>query len=204
MTMAPTSLPGLLLLNDDAKRVDLWVQRGIVPSYVVQLSGWAAVAPAGPARGEPPYDDALTVIASMPVPMTMRSAMGFFQIDGRAVMTVHPRRWRALPRWLVWEPGRGLVRVNLPQGTPADLVRAAGVVDEQERVISGVLRDKESTPLDVLSDVIDALALPGGPLLRGRTVEESDDAMFIEPHRRAVTRFERVTKNADGSGSGDG
>ncbi len=202
--MAPSTLRGLLLLDDDAKRVDLLVQRGIVPGYVVQLSGWAAVVPAGPSRGEAPYDNPLTVLASTPIPMTMRSAMGFFEIDGRAVMTVHPRRWRALARWLVWEPGQGLVRVNLPQGGPGDLVRAAGVVDDQEKVISRRLHDSDGTPLDVLSDVIDALALPGGPLLRGKRIEESDDAMFIEPHRRSVTRFERVSKNADASGAADG
>ncbi len=202
--MAASTLPGLLLLNDDAKRVDLWVQRGIVPSFVVQLSGWAGVVPAGAARSDPPYDNPLTVLASAPVPMTMRAALGFFQIDGRAVMTVHPRRWRALPRWLVWEPGTGLVRVNLPQGSPADLVRTAGVVDEQARVISRVLHDKQSTALDVLSDVLDALALPGGELLRGDEIAESDDAMLIEPNRRAVTRFERVTKNSDEAPGGRG
>jgi len=199
--MGASTLPGLLLLSDDAKRVDLWIQRGVVPSCVVQLSGWAGVVPVGPAQAEPPYDDALTVLANAPVPMTMRNALGFFQIGGRAVMVVHSRKWRALPRWLVWEPEHGLVRVNLPQGRPSDLVRAAGVVDDEAKTISGILKHGGGTPLDVLSDVIEALGLPGGPLLRGQRVKDSDDAMLIEPNRRAVGRFNRVVRAERDGGS---
>ncbi|TWP32933.1 hypothetical protein [Leekyejoonella antrihumi] len=200
--MPASTLPGLLLLSDDAKRVDLWVQRGVVPSYVVQLSGWSGVVPTGPALADPPYDDALTVLANAPVPMTMRNALGFFQIGDRAVMVVHSRKWRALPRWLVWEPDRGLARVNLPQGRPADLVRAAGVVDKATKSVESILADRGSTPLDLLSDVIEALGLPGGSLVRGNGVGDGDDAMLIEPNRRAVNRFGRALRTERDTGWG--
>lgn len=195
--MGGATLPGLLLLNEDAKRVDPWVRHGVVPSYVVQLSGWAGVVPAGPSQAQPPYDKPLTVLASKPVPMPMRPALGFFQIQGRAVVIVHPRRWRALPRWVVWEPGLGVTRVNLPQAHPGDLARAAGVVDEQQRAVAGILADREARIEDVLFDLIDALALPGSGLLRGKGVKDNEDAMLIEPHRRSAARFDKVARGGD-------
>lgn len=193
------TLPGLLLLDGEPKRVDTWVERGVVPAYVVDLDGWTGVVPAGPAQAPPPYDDALTVMANMPVPMPLRATLGFFAIGPRAVMTVHLRAWRSLPRWLIWEPARGLARANLPVGSPADLVSAAGVVDEAVAQVRAALEPAARRPIDVLCEVLHALALPGAGLLAGHEVKQSDDAMLVEPHHRSVTRFGKLTAGDESS-----
>ena len=101
------TLPGVLLLHADAKLTDAWVRRGVVPSYVVPLPGWTAVVPAGPTQLSAPYDDALTVTANRPVPTRLRTALGFFVIDGIAVVSAQTRGWRSAPRMVSWTPGHG-------------------------------------------------------------------------------------------------
>ncbi|NNG40625.1 hypothetical protein HJ588_15270 [Flexivirga sp. ID2601S] len=192
---APSRRSGVLLLHGDAKSASAWVRQGIVPSYVVPLAGWTAVVPGGAAQGPAPYDDRLTVTAARPVPARMRTALGFFEIGGRAVVVVHPRGWRALPRWLVWESGRGVAGLpSLPTARPGDLAMAAGVVPEATRPIRQVLAEHSALALDVLSDLMTTLALPGEELLRGGVVKSADDAALIEPDGKSVDRFARVTK----------
>ena len=71
----------------------------VVASHVVPLPSWTAVVPAEPvSRALPPYDDALTVLASRPVAHRLRSAVGLFAIDGRAIAASNSVQLRARPR----------------------------------------------------------------------------------------------------------
>jgi hypothetical protein len=184
----------LLLLHGDVKTASAWVRQGIVPSYVVPLAGWAAVVPGGPSAASSPYDDAVRVLLARRVPSRMRAAIGFFRLDDRAVIVVHPRGWRALPRWLVWERGDGVSSLpGLPAARPGDMAMAAGVVPESVRALREILTDRSSSLDEVLADLMGALALPGERLLSGQ-VKDAEGAVLVEPTTKAVERFSRVTK----------
>ena len=185
---------GVVLLHTDEKLASAWVRQGLVPSYVVPLAGWTAVVPGGQAQAAAPYDDPLILLAGRPISVRLRASLAFFEIDKRAVVVVRPRRWRALPRWLVWEPGSGVVHVcDLPAARPTDLTLAAGVVPEIVRVVRDILANRSATPLDVLSDLMGALALPGEVLLRSDLVKQAEDAALVEPDHKAIRRFSRIT-----------
>lgn len=192
--MSPmTTRPGLLLLSGDPKRVASWLGRGTVPAYVVPVGGWTAVVPAGESAAAPPYDDGLTMLANRPVPNGFRSALGFFVLGARAVMTVHPSGWHAVPRWLFWESGKGSLKVpDLRTGQASDLVDAAGVVTSQGESVRALLRSTEGDPLSLLRDVIETLALPAGRMLGGSGVPTAEDAVLVTPSERDVARFERT------------
>lgn len=185
---------GVLLLHGDVKTASAWVRQGIVPSYVVPLAGWTAVVPGGPSPASSPYDDAVRVLLARRVPSRMRAAIGFFRLDDRAVIVVHPRGWRALPRWLVWDRGDGVSNLpGLPAARPGDMAMAAGVVPESVRALREILTDRSSVLDDVLADLMAALALPGERLLSGQ-VKDAEGALLVEPTTKAVERFSRVTK----------
>ena len=80
----------MLLLRGEPDAVAAWAQRGLVPVHILPLDGWTAVLPAGPSRATPPYDDTLKALAGRPVASRLRCALGFFAVDGNAVITVQP------------------------------------------------------------------------------------------------------------------
>lgn len=185
---------GVLYLKGDGPRAQTWVARGSAPCYVVPLAGWSAVVPAGPAAAPAPYDAGPALLLARVVPSAMRSAVGFFQIDGRLIATVHPPGWRAVTRWLVWESGRGLARLpSLPAAQPADLVRAAGVTADVEQDLRDIFAERSSAVSDVLADVVGVLGLPGERLVLGRGVRSADGAVLVEPAARSVRQFQRIT-----------
>lgn len=185
---------GVLYLQGDRPRVDAWVKRGSAPCYVVPFVGWTAVVPAGAAAAPSPYDVGPGVLLARVVPSGQRSAVGFFQIDGRVVVTVHPAGWRAVTRWMVWESGRGVTRVpSLPAASPADLVRAAGVAAPVQRDVRDVLAERSSAVSDVLADLVGVLALPGERLVLGRGVRSTEGAVLVEPDARSVRQYQRIT-----------
>lgn len=195
MRPRPTSRrTGVLLLHGDVKTATTWVQQGVVPSYVVPLAGWTAVVPGGPSHAAPPYDDPATVLLARPVPSRMRAALGLFHLDDKGVVVVHPRGWRALPRWLVRERGSGVSGLpGMPLARPGDLAMAAGVVAESVPAIRDILTDQVASVRDVLGDLMAALALPGERLIFGE-VRDAEGAVLVEPAAKAVERFSRVTK----------
>ena len=170
-----------------------------MPVHVVPLEGWTAVLPAGPSRAMPPYDDTLKALAGRPVSPRLRSAIGFFAVDGNAVVTVHPFGWRAIQRWFVWSPGHGVVRPrHLAAGRPVDLIAAAGTRDGTR---DGVLRrDIRNTLLEpggdadrVLGALLALLSLPGSELLDGgKDPVVAQDSSLVEPGEQYVARFERI------------
>ncbi|HEY7718003.1 MAG TPA: hypothetical protein VH915_04535 [Pedococcus sp.] len=178
---------GLLLLRAEAGVVARWASRGLVAARVVPLPGWTAVLPAEPlSRALPPYDDALTVLAAQPVTPRLRASFGVFAIDGRAVVTVRREGWRTVQRWLVWEPGRGVVRTPaLRLARPGDLVAAAHATSRGvDREVSALLRDGSADPLELLADLMGLLGLPGAGLLATDPGGE-----VVEPAVRGVARF---------------
>lgn len=185
---------GVLLLHGDVKSATAWLRQGVVPSYVVPLAGWTAVVPGGPSQAGKPYDDAVRLLLARRVPSRMRAAIGFFRLDERAVVVVHPRGWRAMTRWLVWERGDGVSGLpGLPAARPGDMAMAAGVVPESVRALRDILTDRAALLDDVLADLMGALALPGERLLGGQ-VKDAEGAVLVEPTTKAVERFARVTK----------
>ncbi|GAB3496972.1 hypothetical protein [Flexivirga lutea] len=185
---------GVLLLHGDARTASAWVRQGVVPSYVVPLAGWTAVVPGGPSQAGSPYDDAARLLLARRVPARMRAAIGLFRLDDRGVVVVHPRGWRAMTRWLVWEPGDGVSGLpGLPAARPGDMAMAAGVVPESVRAVREILTDRTALLDDVLADLMGALALPGERLLDGQ-VKDAEGAALVEPAAKAVERFSRVTK----------
>ncbi|AKU16647.1 hypothetical protein [Luteipulveratus mongoliensis] len=193
MSAASSTLPGLLLLQGDAKRIGSWVARGTVPAYVVPVGGWTAVVPAGESAAKPPYDDGLTMLANRPIPHGFRAALGFFVLDKRAVVIAHRRGWRVIPRWFVWESGRGAVRVQgLSPMRVEDLLDVAGVASGESTGVRSLMRSDEGQPMDLLRDLVDGLALPAGRLLAGSGVPTQEDAVLVTPDERDIARFERV------------
>ena len=181
---------GLLLVGGGPAAVAAWVRRGLVACHVVPLGRWTAVVPAeAESRALPPYDNAVTVLAARPVPHRLRPGLGAFTSGGRAVLTVQPRGWRGGQRWLIWEPGEGVVVApGLVQARPVDLVRAAG----RGRGIGALLADPGGDAHDLLRRVMGALGLPGVEMLR-----EGGAGPVVTPSAKAVSRFDaRATEDA--------
>ncbi len=189
----------MLLLRGEPDAVATWAQRGLVPVHILPLDGWTAVLPAGPSRATPPYDDTLKALAGRPVASRLRCAMGFFAVDGNAVITVQPSGWRAIERWFIWSPGQGVVRSRrLAAGRPADLTFAAGAREgAARRAVLDLLVDGRGDALGMLGDLLAILSLPGSDLLRGaRDPAASRGSNLVEPSERHVARFERVVHDA--------
>lgn len=191
-----TGQAGLLLLRGAPPEVSDWVRRGVVPVTVAPLPGWTAVLPNGPSRAEPPYDDALTLLAARHVPPKVAPAIGFFAIGGRAVITVQTRSVRRHVRWVVWDPARGVLRPpDLAVAPPQLLLRAAGGGDRRELV--EILAERHLAPHKLLAAVTAVLGLPGGRLLIDRAeVEDIAGAIDREPLEREVGYFEDAVKDS--------
>lgn len=186
---------GLLLLRGPVPEVTAWASRGVVPVTVAPLPGWTAVLPRGDSHVQAPYDDTLMLLAARRLPRALRPAIGFFAIQDRAVITVHrpgPRRLR----WVVWEPGRGVVRPpGLRQATPAHLLNAAagGVRDE----LLELLGERRVTPPRLLAALVTVLELPGARLLTDqREVDGIDGAVDRDPDAAQVGYFEDAVRDA--------
>jgi hypothetical protein len=185
---------GLLLVSGLPGPASGWVRRGLVACHVVPLGSWTALVPAEPtSRAEPPYDDAVGVLAGRPVPRRMRPALGFFVVAGRAVVTLQAKRWRTGTRWLVWEPGVGVARLpDLEPARPAQLATAAGApaaVRDVAREVARAVADRSGDADRVLADLLRALRLPGRELLRPDS--RSDGGHVVAPTAQAVERFDR-------------
>jgi len=185
----------MLLLQGGPDPVASWAQRGLMPVHVVPLEGWTAVLPAGPSQASPPYDDTLKTLAGRPVPSRLRSAIGLFVVDGKAMISAHPCGWRAVQRWFVWSPGEGVVQPRqLIAGRPADLVAAAGTRDRTaRRRVRDMLVDAGGDAPGLLRELLAVLGLPGSDLFDGgQDPAAAPGATKVEPGEQHVARFERI------------
>ena len=183
---------GLVLVRRSPAGVMRWVRRGLVPVTVAPFGPWTGIALAEErARSAAPYDVALEVLAALPAPWRARPAIGFFDVHGRAALTVQPAGIRSRIHWLVWEPRRGVVETPSLVGLPVPmLLGAAGAVGRvREEALLDVLRSGLGTPVDLLVTVLGLLGLPGRDLLvRGAC----DGAAEVEPSLRGVMAFDRL------------
>jgi hypothetical protein len=185
----PAARPrGLLLVGGEPARVTAWVRRGLVACHIVPLAGWTAIVPSEPvSRADPPYDNSLTVLVARPVPGRLRPALGFLVVDGRAVVSVRARGTRATLRWVVSDPGSGVVRApHLELARPSDLAAAAGARRAAGRA-ARVLAEPSGDAERILAELMDALGLPGAELLGGVPAGVGHVAA---PTQQAVARFE--------------
>jgi hypothetical protein len=188
----------MLLLQGEPDSVVSWAHRGVVPVHVVPLDDWTAMLPAGPSQAMPPYDDTIKMLAGRPVPSRLRSAIGLFAVDGKAVISAHRRGWRATQRWFVWSPEEGAVQPRqLAAGRPADLTGAAGIRDKAaRRGVRDILLDGRGDAYGLLDDMLEVLSLPGSHLLdRGQDLAMAAGSTLVEPGEQHVARFERIVKD---------
>jgi hypothetical protein len=179
---------GLLLVSGEQGPVTAWLRRGLVACQVIPLGGWTAVLPIErSSRAEPPYDDAVTLLAARPVPRRLRGALGFFTVDGRAVVTAQAPGWRGVVRWLLWEPGVGVVRTaTLELARPTDLVAAAGR-SGGERAVAELVAGRGGSADRVITDLLSVLGLPGAELVGP---EVGLRGQVVAPTAQAVARFD--------------
>jgi hypothetical protein len=183
---------GLLLVRRSPGSATRWLRRGLVAVTVAPLGSWTGITLADErARSAAPYDVGLEVLAARPSPWRARPTIGFFDVHGRAALTVQPTGPRAPIHWLVWEPRRGVVptpqltRLHLPM-----LLAAAGAKGRvREEALADVLRSGHGAPLDLLVTVLGMLGLPGRELLvRG----DAEGASDVEPSVRGILAFDRL------------
>ncbi len=183
---------GLLLVRRSPTSVGRWLRKGLVAATMAPLDGWTGVTVSEhTARSAAPYDTALEVLAARPAPRRGRPVLGFFALQGRAVVTVQPAGVRKAQQWVVWEPRTGVVETpSLPRLGVPGLLAAAGVGrNARADDVAGVLRSGDGTPLDVLVTLLGMLGLPGRELLeRGDCPGASD----VEPSMRGVLMFDRL------------
>ncbi|NLG20548.1 MAG: hypothetical protein GX555_03830 [Actinomycetales bacterium] len=190
-----TALTGLLLLRGPVPDVSAWLRRGVVPTTVVPLEGWTAVVPEGRSFAEPPYADGNVMLAGRPVPRKLGPALGFWVIDGRAIITVQTKG-RGGIRYVVWEPERGIVSPpGLTVAGPVTLQRVAGGGNRAELV--EILRELYVQPDRLLAAVVSVLELPGAKMLidPGR-VPDLPDAVSVLPAPKEVGYFNDAVKDA--------
>jgi len=183
---------GLVLVRRSPAAVTRWLRRGLVAVTVAPFGAWTGVTLADDrARSAAPYDVGLEMLAARPAPWRARPTIGFFDVHGRAALTVQPSGPRATTHWLVWEPRSGVVeapmltRLHLPM-----LLAAAGAQGRvREEALAEVLRSGHGAPLDLLVTVLGLLGLPGRELLvRG----DAEGASDVEPSLRGILAFDRL------------
>ena len=183
---------GLVLVRRSPPAVTRWLRRGLVAVTVAPFGPWTGITLADDrARSAAPADVGLEVLAARPAPWRARPTIGFFDVHGRAALTVQPTGPRAPIHWLVWEPRRGVVptpqltRLHLPM-----LLAAAGAQGRvREEALADVLRSGHGAPLDLLVTVLGMLGLPGRELLvRG----DAEGASDVEPSVRGILAFDRL------------
>ncbi|MEO6789349.1 MAG: hypothetical protein ABI249_00365 [Ornithinibacter sp.] len=194
--MAPdrrsTSGHGLVLVRRSPVAVTRWLRKGMVSSTVAPLGVWTGVTLSREqAHSASPYDVGLELLAARPIPRRAKPAIGFFELHGRAAITVQPAGIRRGHHWLVWEPRRGVVRTpDLSALALPMLLDAAGAGGRvRAEAVGEVLSSGQGSPLDLLVTVLGLLGLPGKDLLLRRDCAGATD---VEPNQRAVLAFDRL------------
>ncbi|MEP6651559.1 MAG: hypothetical protein ABJA74_16840 [Lapillicoccus sp.] len=191
---------GILLVQGGVAAAVSWAESGVSPLAVVPEDGrWTAVLPVGEmTKARRPYEDAMTMLLNRPVPHRLRPAVGVGVVGRRTVLCVTPGRWRAVRRWLVWQPGHGVVHPGgLPVARLADVVAAAGVDDPGAiGELADVLHDPAGNARAVAGDLLTVLGLPGGTYLDG-SAETADafGASVVAPKPAVVRRYDKAVRD---------
>ncbi|QFG68827.1 hypothetical protein [Ornithinimicrobium pratense] len=198
MTRSDPSQAALVLAAGPRREVDSWVAGGVVPVTVAPLAGWVGVVARGPSRTGEPYDDGALLLAARALGPKAGPGLGFFEIDGRAVITVHPPGRRRVLRWVVWEPDVGLLRPpGLELAGPAEMVSLAGAAPRVRDELVELLHETRVRPARMLMAVMATLDLPGTRLLEHPDhVDSLPGATDREPDRRQVGWFEDAVRDS--------
>lgn len=183
----------LLLVRARVDQVSTWVGKGLVAAHVTPLGDWTAVTPARvSANAAPPYDDARSTLAARPLSTSLRPAVGFFVTGRRGIVVVSPPGWRAVKRWLIWEPDDGPVRApRLANARPVDLATVSGVGGAGLPSVVAAVKSAHSAPIAWLAAVHAALRLPGHSLL---LEPDAPRGKLVEPSPKRVAAFDKVAR----------
>lgn len=194
----PVRPTGLVLASGPRPEVDAWVVSSVVPVAVVPQERWTAVVATGESRAEAPYDDGALVLASRALPAKAAPGIGFFEIDGRAVVTVHLPGRRREVRWVVWQPDTGLTRPpGLPLAGPAEVVRAAAADPQARDELVELLHETGVRPARMLQAVMATLGLPFARLVeRPSRVDQLEGARRHTPDPRQVGWFDDAVRDS--------
>lgn len=186
---------GLLLLRGSIPEVSAWLRKGVVATTVIPLEGWTAVLPESRAFADPPYVDGGVLLAGRRVPRRLGPALGFWVVDGRAVLTAQTRGRRGI-RWVVWEPEVGIVAPpGLLSAGPVTLQRLAGGGSRSELV--EILHELYVQPDRLLAAVAAVLELPGARLLVDpSSATELPGAVSVLPAPKEVGYFNDAVRDA--------
>lgn len=186
---------GLLLLRGPVSEVSAWLRKGVVPATIVPVDGWTAVLPEARAYTDPPYADGMLLLAGRRVPRNLGPALGFWVIDGRAVITAQTKGRRDI-RWVVWEPEVGIVSPpGLPSAGPITLQRLAGGGSRSELV--EILRELYVQPDRLMAAVVSVLGLPGAKLLvDSGGAEGLPEAVSVLPAPKEIGYFNDAVHDA--------
>lgn len=198
MTRSDLPQAALVLAAGPRREVDAWVGAGVVPVTVVPLESWIGVVARGPSRVGEPYDDGPLMLAARALGPKAGPGLGFFEIDGRAVITVHPQGRRRGVRWVVWEPDVGLLRPpGLELAGPAEVVSLAGAAPPVRDELVELLHETRVRPARMLRAVMATLNLPGHRLVEQPDhVDTLPGATDHAPDERQVGWFEDAVRDS--------
>lgn len=203
--MTPTDLPGpelpgaaLVLAAGPRPEVDAWVAGGVQPTTVAPLEGWTVVVARGGSPVDEPYDDAALLLAARALSPKAGPGLGFFEIEGRAVITVHHASRRRGVRWVVWEPETGLLRPpGLPLAGPSEIAAVAGCSPEVRDELVELLHELRVRPARMLQAVMATLELPGTRLVEDAALADLlPGAVQHVPDDQQVVWFEDAVKDS--------
>lgn len=175
-----------------------WVAGSVVPVTLAPLEAWTAVVARGEARAGAPYDDGALLLAARALSVRAGPGLGFFVIDGRAVITVHPASRRRIVRWVVWDPEAGLLRPpGLDLAGPAEVVSTAGCSPPVRDELVDLLHELRVRPTRMLQAVMATLRLPGTRLVEDPAHAESmKGAVDHVPDDKQVEWFDDAVRDS--------
>lgn len=193
--------PGVLLVRSDLAETHRWAARGVVPVTLVPTEGWVAVVPSGAPGTRAPYRDPALLLAARRVPARQVPALGFFVVEGRAVITVHARRLLGRTSWVVWDPSDGVVHPSgLSLAGPTQVAQVAAGGRPSQRIVADLRTclAQRSRPADrVLAAAMAILDLPGIPWLADpASAVRATDAERVDPDPEHAARFDATVRDA--------
>lgn len=197
MSATDPNAVAIVLAAGTRSDVDTWARASVLPVTVVPLGSWTAVVGRGPSQVEAPYDDGRVVLAARSLGAKAGPALGFFVIDGRAVLTLHPAGRRKAVRWVVWAPEVGLLRPpGLDLAGPGEIVSVAGRPPSVRDELVELLHEVRVRPERMLQAVMATLELPGARLVEDPArAEQLPGAVTYEPDPKQVGWFDDAVKD---------
>lgn len=193
----PAARTAVVLSAGPRAEVDRWVASSVVPLTLAPLGPWTALVVRGDSAVSSPYDDGVMVHAARALGPKAGPGLGFFVIDGRAVITLHPAGRRRVVRWVVWDPEVGLLRPpGLDLAGPGEVATVAGADPGARDELVELLHELRVRPARMLQAVMATLGLPGTRLVEDPAHADGlPGAVRHEPRAQEVGWFEDAVKD---------